>query len=774
LFIGLLALGFMSPVLFSNRALLPGEFLTQMQPFSNLLPAERQIPQWNVLLWDSLAQYYPWRLFARRSLRSGEIPLWNPHQFCGAPFVANGQSAVFYPLNILFWFLPPARAFGWSAFLHIFLAGVFMFALGRETRLSLAASLLSAISFMFCGFIITWLELPTLVNAAIWIPAVFWCSERLLRLPRTWLRDSVLLTLFTGMNLLAGHLQVSLYLMLAVVLRLVWAIGSVMFCPRTECRPRWLGVGIVIFAVSLGVVLAMIQLLPTAEMARYSHRGGGRSIEAYQWYVSNAMSPLQLGRLFLPDLFGNPTKDFYWGPGVATAGQAAYTEYCGYIGFLPVLFVLCALPVVRRTSTGFFALLMIFSLLVALGTSVTYPLYFGVPGFSQMGGFSRILILFCFSAALLAGAGWEHAWLRSAPSFGRDVTLSLALGCVAFAISYVSFHVAASDFAQSPPPPTLWVPLISLCGWTMLVAWRTRAKSSHRFFSSATLALVSADMLFFASRFNPTAPAEKIFPALQIAGLSSSRRARVLPLSRNWSLFHFPQALLPPNSMTVYRQYDIQGYDSLQTRAYKNLMSRLEKGSPCPPENGNMILLHNYHSPIINLLGVRHILSAEPLAGMHLRLVNDSPIYVYENRAAWAAAFVVDQLPDLDRLEGESPPPECELISYSNLRVSIAPCRRGRFLALTDTFYPGWRAYADGEEAPVLVWAEALRAVRLPEDMPARVDWVFLPNSFRVGEFLSLLAILAMMGLLGCRLSVIMIRHKPRPPNANHNSVTQG
>jgi hypothetical protein len=34
--------------------------------------------------------------------RRGLIPLWNPHQFCGAPFIANGQSAFFYPPNWLF------------------------------------------------------------------------------------------------------------------------------------------------------------------------------------------------------------------------------------------------------------------------------------------------------------------------------------------------------------------------------------------------------------------------------------------------------------------------------------------------------------------------------------------------------------------------------------------------------------------------------------------------------------------------------------------------
>ena len=64
------------------------------------------LPPWNPLRWDGIAQFYPWRNFAHDTIRSGYLPLWNPYQFCGTPFVANSQSAVFYPPNLLFYFCP--------------------------------------------------------------------------------------------------------------------------------------------------------------------------------------------------------------------------------------------------------------------------------------------------------------------------------------------------------------------------------------------------------------------------------------------------------------------------------------------------------------------------------------------------------------------------------------------------------------------------------------------------------------------------------------------
>ena len=93
---------------------------------------------WNPLMWDGMAEFYPWRLFAAESLRAGWIPLWNPHQFCGTPFVANSQSAVFYPLNLLFCVMPVARAFGVSVWLHLRLTGLFLYGFLRSGAFGLS------------------------------------------------------------------------------------------------------------------------------------------------------------------------------------------------------------------------------------------------------------------------------------------------------------------------------------------------------------------------------------------------------------------------------------------------------------------------------------------------------------------------------------------------------------------------------------------------------------------------------------------------------------
>ena len=50
---------------------------------------------------DLVTQAYPFRHLASSSIRDGILPLWNPYILLGTPFIANAQSALFYPPNWL-------------------------------------------------------------------------------------------------------------------------------------------------------------------------------------------------------------------------------------------------------------------------------------------------------------------------------------------------------------------------------------------------------------------------------------------------------------------------------------------------------------------------------------------------------------------------------------------------------------------------------------------------------------------------------------------------
>ena len=172
----LLALLLLWPVLLGGRVLLPADYLRGFSPWSQGMSAEalRALPQWNVLQWDGLAQFYPWRQYLVHELSAGRIPLWDPYVLCGTPFLANSQSAPLYPPHWLL-LLPlgsVAARMGWLAFLHLSLAGGFAYLFARDLGVRPLAALVTGIAYELCGFLVAWLELPSVPEVACWIPLV--------------------------------------------------------------------------------------------------------------------------------------------------------------------------------------------------------------------------------------------------------------------------------------------------------------------------------------------------------------------------------------------------------------------------------------------------------------------------------------------------------------------------------------------------------------------------------------------------------------------------
>src|SRR6266849_4525999 len=74
---------------------------------------------------DLIAEHIPAKRFLVRSWQeTGEVPLWCPYHFAGAPFVHDIQVAPFYPLHLPLYLLPETRvgaAVSWLIVLHVLL-----------------------------------------------------------------------------------------------------------------------------------------------------------------------------------------------------------------------------------------------------------------------------------------------------------------------------------------------------------------------------------------------------------------------------------------------------------------------------------------------------------------------------------------------------------------------------------------------------------------------------------------------------------------------------
>ena len=120
--------------LFAGKVLSPADVLFVSASFrgnsgGDYKPANR-------LLMDPVLQFQPWLEFNRRMIRNGRLPLWNGHAGCGAPHLANGQSAVFDPFHLLAYLGPTPPAYAWIASCRLWVAGLGMYLLARAWGLA--------------------------------------------------------------------------------------------------------------------------------------------------------------------------------------------------------------------------------------------------------------------------------------------------------------------------------------------------------------------------------------------------------------------------------------------------------------------------------------------------------------------------------------------------------------------------------------------------------------------------------------------------------------
>jgi len=712
-------------------------------------------------MFDPIQQYLPWRIYAVESVRAGLIPLWNPYAFCGTPFLANLQSTLLYPLNVLFLLTGARHGFGLSAILHLSLGGLFMFAFLRTLSLRPAAALFGALVLMFNGFTVAWLEFPTLsLWVFMWLPALLLCYERAVQRPRSaW---PVVCALVVGVLLLGGHLQIAAYVVMAFALyAIVRALG-----PRGEGGSRAMGLVLAAVAVAVGLSLAAAQLLPTLELAGHSGRVAAGAGAA----VSTAFPLTHFILYLVPNFFGNPADYNYWGHFRDPSALNFFETVC-YVGVLPLLLAAMSFRRPKRPAVWFFGGLSLFAILVAIGTPLYLVLYYLAPGFRELAGMGRVLCLAAFGIAGLAAVGLDDLMEANAARRARWVIC----GAVAAAIAIIGAAAAFTALRAALPPSMnfeayfqrqMAFALGLIAAGALLLALRLRLRVSSTAFAWLAMAMLVLDLFGHGIAFNPFVDARMAYPETAAARwlkehAGHDRVASLASDSLDW---------MAHNSPMIFGLRDIHGSDSLRVRRSFELVSGPEVDQahyPLP------------ESPLMDALGVRYLVTRREV-GDGWRPTQSGATPIYENVEALPRAFVVSDFgvgPDealVDLLAGGpqqlrrvalvapggpslpisktgAPPPDAVVRFARDAPDEVvieAVLQESGLLVLMDSYSPGWKAWVYETEVPIIRANYGFRGVPLPPGKQV-VTFRYEPASFRIGLFISLaaLALLAAWGM---------------------------
>ena len=761
-----------------------------------------------VLYWGVyLLQFYPWQKLAVEQIQTGNWPLWNPYLGAGTPLAANLQTAAFYPLNVLFLLMPVERAFGWELALHVALAGLFAYYLGRTLGLGRFGALVTGLTYGLGGYLIAHWVFPSMVCAIAWLPLLLALTEKIVTRAGTPVpaahaqagacpcRETALLAAAIGLQLLAGHAQTSFYSLLIVTAFALWR--AVQERGNGIVRRAWP----VAAAVVLGLGLAAVQLLPTAELTAHSQRAG--SLTDLQFAHELSFWPWRLITLLAPDFFGNPARGGYWAYGT-------YWEEAAFIGVLPLLLAVLAIARWRRRPlVPFFVLLSLVAIVLALGNyTPIYPLLFRyLPGFGLFQAPARLMIGYALGMAVLAGTGAQVAEglritprLRLALNLAALAGLGTAAGGIFAALALPGIHRSFStSMIRLGVTTALAAGLLLARHLTVARGSSARSRLGREQWQALAAAFIAIDLLAFGWGLAPgTDPAVYRAPVATEQFLQSQPSGRLAvpyPYAQKVyeeyvSLRSFgsndPTALqglresLLPNLNASLHLLGVGNYDPLTIRLYRDLWDRIAANQDGPPEG----VTEGESGSALNLLGARYLVSNGDLP---LPVIYDSGPRIYLNEAALPVAFVVfrarvveDEKARLEILLDPDFDPRAEVLLSRRPSASLpqlpaqvpggdqaepsvlrpGPDRviiqvkmnQPGYLVLTDSYYPGWRATVDGELTEILAADHAFRTVGLEVGEHA-VVFEYTPLSFRLGAWISGAAALLLTGILVQRLT---------------------
>jgi hypothetical protein len=442
---------------------------------------------------DIFQLHYPLRSVFARELRRLSLPLWTPDVLAGYPLLAEGQLGALYPPNlILHTLLPVPVALNLFILVHFVWAAVGAYAYGRRIRLHPHAALCAGLIYALGGFMVAHLNHVNIVACAAWLPWMFLLTDRLLtsEVPPHLARDALLLALVVGLELLAGHAQIAVLSLLAVV-----AYGLYL---AVVVRPPIKTTTLFALCVAMGIALSAAQLLPSYELTRLSIRSQGLDPE---FFTSFSLHPLYIINLLWPFVLGNPYPN-------------ASVELVAYIGWLPLLLALAAPLAVRRgiqaafrpmKRTRFFGGMAIIAVLLALGRwNPAYTALLRLPVFQWFRVPARYLYLFSFSMAMLAGVGLDVLLnrVRSLDYTHEDRRNWLLILATALLMLVAAWLVPDADTLVSM---WSWLPLVFAAlasGWLL---WTLLGRgSSYAARATGAVMLIVVDLIAFNAVFNLT------------------------------------------------------------------------------------------------------------------------------------------------------------------------------------------------------------------------------------------------------------------------------
>jgi hypothetical protein len=680
---------------------------------------------YNGLAADQIRALEPWAWLSWSQVHHGLFPLWNPYSGLGLPLLHNFQSAA-ASLPMLLGYLAPQRyVFTVMVVSMMLIGGLGVLWMCRRIGLRILPSTFAATTFMLSGSFSGWLGWP-MAGTTCWLGWAVGCVIMLARAPGD-VRYLAGLAAVLALMAYAGHPETLVISILCIATIAVVMLAHMVITTHDlrSCLKPLISLGLSGIA-ALG--LASPLLLPGLEVIRRSTRGSAVAFPL----PANASADL-----LLAGYHGYPIRGSnYFGP-------SDYYETAAYVGLIALALAGVALRRCWRRP-AVLGLGLVAVLCATLSYSVDVSRLLERLPLLQDIQWTRAVILLDFALAILAAIGLQtllDRWDQRATRIAWwGSTLGISLVVAVLWLNHLRTHMSPMDSRIQSTSFRWAAPQLGaliVIGVLLSLANRDQGKPSLRFRFPVAMgaALVGLQAVFLliatpslwasASTSFPETPADTALIAAvghARVGFESCPSVLDIPglgiLSESNDAYGLSEAtvfdpILPTSYFESY--YDAIGQPPVVTG----------KGGFCPSLRTAALARH---------FGVGFILASSrseaPAGTTFKQTVGDEDLY--EVPGAGIITFGSEtESPD----SADATVADVSTSDPSSLKTVVDVARPSiMYVHVTD--YAGWSATIDGQDLPLMTWAQTMLKAAIP---PGRhlIVLQYFPRTFRAGLFLA-------------------------------------
>ncbi len=646
-------------------------------------------------LWNGQSYYYgdlqlyfqPLATQWKAALNQGRVPLWNNGILAGTPFVGNPQMWVLYPAALLLLAFPAVQALALTTLFHFWLAGAFFYGWMRRGRLDLQpiAALVGACVWMLCGFFVAKTQFPNMFMAIAWMPAVLWAGEAVIE--RGDARATLVLALTLALQMATAHAQISLFTLYMLAIYGVYLWRATPHQAATRRGNGWRVLALFGGALLLMGLLTLGQTLPVVEVVRAAARQNLELQRASRFLFV----PWAIITLVWPYFYGNPAQDNWNYPLYMNLWETV-----AYLGIVPLLLAGVAIARDRRARFWFNWSLVFLWISMGIFGGLYIVAFFVVPGLNRFHDPARFLSGYSLGIAVLAALGTH--WICG------HVRRGYAWAGLALALTVADAGYFARHLYPFLPRAVVETPPVAFWGRDAMIENRQAR-------------------LFQTTQGDVWGALQK-YDKWRVGDRENTRRLYQSGLYNRHVLGGFlADAGYEP-------LFDRASGARLGALSHKASDTRFDPRFAAQAGRDSIRILQLFREKPLPATPDWKLVYTSPFRA------NERRFYLYRNEkclprarfqsannANWQMARIVDE-------------------NTSSIELEV-PARAQR-VELADSMRAGWSATVDGKLVPIETTAENWRRLSLPPTAatsPRRVKFVYAPQAWKVGVFVSLCAL---------------------------------